>query len=224
MDKTGKSRSLAPLVIGGGLAAAGIATMLSRSAQAASPEPEAPTPEEQDMTELEAQLSRLNGNLEKLLTINQLEYNFDQTRYLANKVRAGEGITSRGSTYITCAPGASSGVNFAIPGGYVWVLHDIRFRVSQAVAFDLSVFIDDAITPWIYFPRCVDTDLLLYQILPYDLVVKETAFVTYTNLDALAQWGMVSWLATFVRKDVWERDLAIMNKMAEVYKITEDSV
>lgn len=167
----------------------------------------------------EEELARLNSNIEKLLAISQLEYNFDQTRYLAGKVRAGEAVINKGAAYQLVAPAATFTVTLTNPTGFVLILHYLSAQASQNAVFELTITIDNQLEPWIFIPRFVDTELFISQVIPYDFVVKENTTIAYRNLDALPQWGVTTFIGTHLRKDVWERDIAIMNESAKIFRL-----
>lgn len=169
---------------------------------------------------VEEQLAQLNSSIAKLLAITQLEYNFDQTRYLAQKVRAGEAVVNKGSGFAVIAPGATFSFTLRNPAGYVWIVHFLSIRASQDGVFEVIITTDGGLLPYLYMPRGVEGDINLNQTVPYDLVVKETATFTYINHDTLPQWGASTWIATYLRKDVWERDIGLINAAAKFYGMT----
>lgn len=160
------------------------------------------------------------ATLKNLLAIQQVEYNYDQTRYLAAKVRAGQAYFSKTWVYIPLGAGASTTVTITNPAGYISIWHWLQGRTSQNGVIEITVMKDDSLEPWLYVPRAVDMDLNITALVPYDLIMNDHISITFTNHDALAQWGVIGDISTFVRKDVWEADLAVMNKMAQQFAMT----
>ena len=169
---------------------------------------------------LAQQLAQLNSSIAKLLTMNQLQYNLDQRTYLAQKVIAGEAEIDKGAYYLPLAPGA--GITLVVPNiaGHVGFIHEEWVKVSQEGVISLTVFHDDAITPWLFIPAVAEFDIVWTVALPYGNITKEFATVTYVNNDVLPQWVIGGWIGTYLRKDVWERDSAIMKRMAAAFAIT----
>jgi hypothetical protein len=169
---------------------------------------------------LAQQLALLNSNIAKLLTMNQLQYNLDQRNYLAQKVAAGEAEIDKGAYYFPLAPGAA--ITLVVPNipGHVGFIHKEWVNVSQPGVISLLIFHDDAITPWLFIPAVPDFDVEWTVTLPYGNITKEFASVTYINNDALPQWVIGGWIGTYLRKDVWERDSAIMKRMAAAFALT----
>lgn len=165
-------------------------------------------------------LGQLNSSIAKLLAINQLQHFLDQRSYLAQKFMAGEAQIDKGAYYIPLAPGAT--VTLTVPNivGYVGFIHKEWVNVSQPGVISLIIFHDDAITPWLFIPAAPDFDVDWTVTLPYGNITKEFATVTYINNDVLPQWVIGGWIGTYVRKDVWERDSAIMRQMAAAFALT----
>lgn len=164
------------------------------------------------------------ATLQKLLTVTEAEYNFNQTRYLTIKLRAGEATAFFTSYSLALAPGASTTLVFNCPSGYVRLDQWTGMRVSQDRAVELTIFQDDQILPWIHIPLLSDFDFDYTRLAPYERVVKDHSTLTYTNHDALAQWVTAGIVAIFVRKDVWEKDLAAMNQVAQAFALTPTTV
>lgn len=159
------------------------------------------------------------ATLNSMLSIQQGEYNYDQTRYLASKVRAGQASFWKAWLYIPLAAGASTTITVPNPAGYISILHFFQARFSQQASVEATVMKDSALEPWLYVPRGVDVDFNITSILPYDLVMTDHLTVTLDNHDALPQWVVIGEAGSFVRKDVWLKDIAIMNAMAMQFAI-----
>ncbi len=172
------------------------------------------------MTETDRLLAQLNGNIARLLAIQQLQHNLDQRSYLAQKVIAGEAQIDKGAYYLPLAPGAP--VTLVVPNiqGHVDFIHEERVWVSQEGVISLTIFHDDAITPWLNIPALPELEIIWTVVLPYGNITKEFCTVTYINNDALPQWVIGAWIGTYLRKEVWERDSAIMRTMAQAFGIT----
>ncbi len=164
-------------------------------------------------------LAVLNSNIARLLTIHQLQYNLDQRNYLAQKVSAGEAEIQKGAYYILIAPGGTSTLILPNIQGHVAFVHEQWLRVSQEGVISLTIFHDDAITPWLILPALAEFDIVWATVLPYGNITEKFATFIHVNNDVNPQWVIGGWIGTYVRKDVWERDSAIMRKMAEVFAI-----
>lgn len=158
--------------------------------------------------------------LKDLRTIAQAEYNYDQTRYLATKVRAGQAILDKIWLYTPLGAGATTTLVFPNPAGFIGIAHFVQLRVSQSGVIELTLMKDDALEPWLYVPRTVDADLDITDLLPYDLVIRDQVSLTFTNHDAIAQWVVYGSIGSHVRKDIWEADEAEMNQMAQQFAMT----
>lgn len=167
--------------------------------------------------EVVEQLKELNATTRKLLEVQGLEFALEPRRYIARKLRSGEGIADVGFYYQEIAPGATFTVSFTNPAGYVWVGIMERLMVSQNGVFELTRYLDDAILPWVYIARVPTLEISWSEVLPFGFVKKEVATISYTNHDAVAQWIIGSYLGIFLRKDIWERDSKLMDMAAERY-------
>ena len=165
-------------------------------------------------------LGQLNSNIQKLLATNQLQHILDQRSYLAEKVILGEAAIGKGAYYLPLAPGATATLTIPNIQGHVGFIHQEWVGVSQPGVISLTIFHDDAITPWVFIPALTDFEVVWTIALPYGNITKEFATVTYVNNDALPQWVMGAMLGTYLRKEIWERDSSIMRKMAQAFGIT----
>lgn len=173
------------------------------------------------MTELEdvvQQLKELNITAKRQLEISGLDFALEPFRYIARKLRTGEAIPNVLSYYQLIAPfpGAFT-VTFANPTGYVWIGIFQSIEVSQNAVFEFTGFVDDEILPKSYVPRMVSHVINWSGTIPFGHVIKETTTLTFVNHDIAPQWISVDSMGIFLRKDVWERDSALMDVIAEKY-------
>ncbi len=172
------------------------------------------------MTELEEvvqQLKELNATARKQLEISGLEFALEPFRYIARKLRTGEAIPNVLSYYQLIVPAGVFTVTFANPTGYVWIGIFQSVEVSQNAVFEFTGFVDDEILPKSYVPRMVSHVINWSVTIPFGHVIKETTTLTFVNHDIAAQWISVDSMGIYLRKDVWERDSALMDVIAERY-------
>lgn len=168
-----------------------------------------------------ATLDDVLSTLNRILRIQMAEYNYDQTRYLASKVRAGQAVVNKGVFFQSIAPGGNFSLVIPNPPGYVQIGHGLWFRTSQSGVIELTLAIDNVtIPPWLYAPVVFDIDLVVQEILPYNMVVNNQASYVAINHDASAQWFAAFYVSTLLRKDVWQADLAEMNQLAQQFGLT----
>jgi len=176
------------------------------------------------MSELEEvikELKKLNDTNKKLLEIQGLQFALEPFRYITRKLRSGEALPNTLSYYQIIAPAGVFTVTFANPAGYVWIGIFQSIEVSQNGVFEFTGYVDDEILPKSYVPRMVSHVINWSETIPFGHVIKETTTLTFINHDIANQWLEADSMGIFLRKDVWERDVRLMDLAAERYMYPE---
>lgn len=169
------------------------------------------------MATLEGILQDLLAQVEHQHELDRLKLMLDQRSYFTQKMLRGEAITDKGAYYQAIAGGATWGFAIQNPTDLIWIAHMEGMRVSQQGVFTLQIFKDNLTIPYLTIPRVCDFDFDWIDKLPYDNWVQNVSAVSWTNNDANLQWVAAAWIGTYIRKEVWERDMRVMKNTAEKY-------
>lgn len=169
------------------------------------------------LEEIALQLKELNATTRQLLEVSGLQFALEPLRYIARKLRTGEAIPRVTSTYQVVAPGATFALTIANPAGYVWIGIYQSVEVSQNGVFEFTGYVDDEIIPKTYIPRGVSHIINWSETIPFGHVIRDRTTLIVTNHDIANQWVVTANMAIYLRKDVWERDIKLMDRAAEKY-------
>lgn len=169
------------------------------------------------LEEIALQLKELNTTTRQLLEIQGLQFGLEPFRYISRKLRSGEALPNVLSYYQLIAPAGVFSVTFTNPAGYVWIGIYQSIEVSQNGVIEFTGFVDDEILPKSYVPRMTSHIINWSVTIPFGHVIKETTTLTFINHDIANQWLVSHSMGIFLRKDVWERDIKLMDQAAEKY-------
>lgn len=167
--------------------------------------------------EILKELKELNTTTKQQLEIQGLQFALEPFRYITRKLRSGEALPRVTSTYQVVAPGATFTLTLTNPAGYVWIGIYQSVEVSQNGVFEFTGFVDDELLPLTYIPRAVSHKINWSETIPFGHVIKESTTLIVTNHDIANQWITTHNMAIYLRKDVWERDVRLMDIAAEKY-------
>lgn len=162
-------------------------------------------------------LKELNLTAKKQLEIKGLEFALEPLRYITRKLRTGEALPVTDAYYQPLAPAEIWSITFVNPAGYVWIAIAQSIDVSQNGVLEFTAMVDDRIIPVMYVPRLTSHDIIWTQMIPFGHIIKESTLITYVNHDIANQWVSVVSMGIYLRKDVWEKDSALMDEAAEKY-------
>ena len=169
-------------------------------------------------------LADIKASMQLLVQIQALGYILDPFRYITQKVRSGEAQPMRGSYYQMIAPGATFTNVVTMPQDYVWIGQHEVMHTSQNGVIEITILVDDLPQPWIYVPRAWDIEYHWSVQSPYDRLIKNQATTIFTNHDALQQWIIGGFLGVLIRKDVWDRDSALMDNAARKLQVSLETI
>ncbi len=166
----------------------------------------------------EVQLLRdLNATTRKQLEISGLDFALEPSRYITRKLRTGEAVPSTAAYYQLVAPAATFAITTVNPVGSVWIGIHQSIHVSQNGVFEFTVMMDDNIFPSLHIPRLISYEIEWNRVLPFINIVKDSTTITYENHDIANQWISITSIGIYLRKDIWERDIKLMDEAAERY-------